>query len=202
MNKNSDSFVSHGLGGSASSWLDLVNSELSDGYGNFTDLLENRDWVYSFLKYWDFRVSLESFPQQKFKTLRAQLRQLVAKAASGERLGSKQLEHLNGWLKVWFHVRVSEDQNGLHRDLIPVRSGWPVILANLASAFVDTLIAYEPSRLRICQNEDCRWVFIDKTRGNVRRWCSNATCGNRARVRKARAGAEMRIEKDRRKPHT
>jgi predicted RNA-binding Zn ribbon-like protein len=165
-----------------------VNSDLWDGYGNFTDMLENREWMTSFLKYWDFPVPLETFPQQKFKALRAQLRRLVERTDSGERLGVKELEHLNDWLKVDFYARIGEDQNGLHLDLMPVRSGWPAILANLASAFVESLIAHEHDRLKICQNEDCRWVFIDATRGNVRRWCSNATCGNRARVRKARAG--------------
>jgi predicted RNA-binding Zn ribbon-like protein len=187
MHKNSDPFSSRGFGGGAS-WVDLVNSELWDGYGNFTDMLENRVWMISFLNYWDFRMPLEMFPQQKFKTLRAQLRRLVEKCASGERLGMQQLEHLNDWLKVDSYRRIGEDQTGLHLDLIPVRSGWPVILANLASAFVSCLIAHEHSRLKICQNEECRWIFIDVTRGNVRRWCSNATCGNRARVRKARAG--------------
>lgn len=187
MSKNCDPFSSRGLGGSAS-WLDLVNSELRDGYGNFTDMLEDRAWMTSFLKYWGFRVPLETFPQHKFKTLRAQLRQLVEKAGSGEQLGVKQLEHLNDWLKVDFYARIGEDQNGLHLNLIPVRSGWPAIMANLTSAFVDSLIAHEHYRLKICRNEDCRWVFIDVTKGNVRRWCSNATCGNRARVRKARAG--------------
>ncbi len=187
MTKNSDPFSLRGFGGVAP-WLDLVNSELWDGYGAFTDMLEDRAWVTSFLKYWDFRVPLESFPQPKFKMLRTQLRRLVVKADSGEPLGVRQLQHLNDWLKVDFYARIGEDQNGLRLDLIPVRSGWPVILANLTSAFVDRLIASEQNRLKICQNEDCRWVFLDATRGNVRRWCSSATCGNRARVRKARAG--------------
>jgi predicted RNA-binding Zn ribbon-like protein len=185
MSKIYDPFASHGFG-SGASWLDLVNSELWDGYGHFTEMLEDRAWVTAFLKHWDFRVPLETYPQQKFKTLRAQLRREVERAASGERLGAKQLEPLNDWLKVDFYARIGEDQNGLHLDLIPVRSGWPVILANLASSFVDSLIAREHNRLKICQNEGCRWVFIDATKGNVRRWCSNATCGNRARVRKAR----------------
>ena len=90
MSKTCDPFSSRGFGGDAS-WLDLVNSELWDGYGNFTDMLEDRAWMTSFLKFWAFRVPRETFPQHKFKMLRAQLRQLVEKAGSGEQLGVKNL---------------------------------------------------------------------------------------------------------------
>jgi predicted RNA-binding Zn ribbon-like protein len=40
-----------------------------------------------------------------------------------------------------------------------------------------------PSRayVRICPGESCGWLFLDQ-RGR-RRWCSMATCGNRAKVR-------------------
>jgi predicted RNA-binding Zn ribbon-like protein len=40
-----------------------------------------------------------------------------------------------------------------------------------------------PSRahVRICPGESCGWLFLD-ARGR-RRWCSMATCGNRAKVR-------------------
>ena len=104
MNEIYDPFSARGFGGGAS-WLDLVNSELWDGYGNFTEMLEDRVWVTTFLRYWDFRVPLESYPQHKFKTLRGQLRQLVERVASGEQLGVKQMEPLNEWLKVDFYAR-------------------------------------------------------------------------------------------------
>jgi hypothetical protein len=40
-----------------------------------------------------------------------------------------------------------------------------------------------PSRahVRVCPGESCGWLFLDQ-RGR-RRWCSMATCGNRAKVR-------------------
>ena len=188
---NNNSSVTRGFGGSAS-WLDLVNSELWDGYGNFTDMLEDRAWIDGFMKYWDFRVPTgDRFRSHKFKTLREQIRRLVRdKLIRASKWDVKQLEHLNDWLKVTSIARIGEDQNGLRfaTESASEFGGWPVIMANLTSAFVDSLMAHEHDRLKICRNEDCRWVFIDVTKGNVRRWCSNATCGNRARVRKARAG--------------
>lgn len=35
--------------------------------------------------------------------------------------------------------------------------------------------------IRLCPGDSCGWIFLD-TRGR-RRWCSMATCGNRAKVR-------------------
>jgi len=37
-------------------------------------------------------------------------------------------------------------------------------------------------RLREC--EACTWLFLDTSRGGRRRWCSMATCGNRAKARR------------------
>jgi predicted RNA-binding Zn ribbon-like protein len=36
------------------------------------------------------------------------------------------------------------------------------------------------SRLRQC--DACTWLFIDRSKGGRRRWCSMATCGNRTKA--------------------
>lgn len=36
-------------------------------------------------------------------------------------------------------------------------------------------------RLKACRGEDCRWVYLDGSRNNSRRWCDMAACGNRAK---------------------
>ena len=38
--------------------------------------------------------------------------------------------------------------------------------------------------VRIAACEECRWLFIDRTRNRSRRWCDPADCGNRARQRR------------------
>jgi predicted RNA-binding Zn ribbon-like protein len=47
--------------------------------------------------------------------------------------------------------------------------------------------------MRVCANEECRWVFHDTSRSGRRKWCDMATCGNRAKVarhrEKSRRGA-------------
>lgn len=39
-------------------------------------------------------------------------------------------------------------------------------------------------RLRQCQDRDCGWLFLDRTRNGSRVWCSSADCGNRTRARR------------------
>jgi len=39
------------------------------------------------------------------------------------------------------------------------------------------------SRVRMCPGEGCHWLFLDLSRNGTRRWCSMASCGNRAKVR-------------------
>ncbi len=36
-------------------------------------------------------------------------------------------------------------------------------------------------RLKVCQNDACRWAFYDHSRARSGRWCSMQVCGNRAK---------------------
>ena len=40
------------------------------------------------------------------------------------------------------------------------------------------------ARLRQCQDTDCGWLFLDRTKNGSRVWCSSADCGNRTRARR------------------
>lgn len=39
------------------------------------------------------------------------------------------------------------------------------------------------SRLKVCRNPGCQWVFYDRSRNQSRRWCEMRVCGNRAKAR-------------------
>jgi predicted RNA-binding Zn ribbon-like protein len=64
-------------------------------------------------------------------------------------------------------------------------------LARLADPLVRELTAGHPDRIRICDNDTCRWVFYDTSRTGRRRWCSMATCGNQAKAARHRARAKQ-----------
>jgi hypothetical protein len=60
-------------------------------------------------------------------------------------------------------------------------------LARLVEPLVIEMAAGHPERLRICDNQTCRWVFYDISRTGRRRWCDMSTCGNRAKAARHRA---------------
>jgi predicted RNA-binding Zn ribbon-like protein len=55
------------------------------------------------------------------------------------------------------------------------------IIGPLAWAALDLLRGDELQRLKQCPPDDCRFLFIDRTKNNSRRWCSMAACGDRAK---------------------
>jgi predicted RNA-binding Zn ribbon-like protein len=60
-------------------------------------------------------------------------------------------------------------------------------LARLCDPLVAELTGGSPERIRICDNDRCRWVFYDTSRTGRRRWCDMSTCGNRAKAARHRA---------------
>jgi predicted RNA-binding Zn ribbon-like protein len=56
--------------------------------------------------------------------------------------------------------------------------------SRLALAAWDLLAHEDGRRLRQCRDDDCGWLFLDRSRNGSRVWCSSADCGNRARARR------------------
>ncbi|HXM56892.1 MAG TPA: ABATE domain-containing protein [Candidatus Dormibacteraeota bacterium] len=52
---------------------------------------------------------------------------------------------------------------------------WPVV-----RDAADLLSSPGASRLAVCANERCGWLFLDRT--HRRRWCSMSSCGNRVKA--------------------
>jgi predicted RNA-binding Zn ribbon-like protein len=67
------------------------------------------------------------------------------------------------------------------------------LLFPLARSLADLVCTEDFTDVKACEGPTCTLLFIDRTRGRARRWCSMAVCGNRAkqaahrkRARKAR----------------
>ncbi|GGT14922.1 hypothetical protein GCM10010271_17060 [Streptomyces kurssanovii] len=67
------------------------------------------------------------------------------------------------------------------------------LLAVVARDAVDLLTdPVARSRLRQCEGDNCRRVYLDTSRGRRRRWCSSEVCGNRERVARHRRKASVK----------
>lgn len=40
------------------------------------------------------------------------------------------------------------------------------------------------ARVRACEADSCRWLFLDTSKNHTRRWCNMKVCGNRAKARR------------------
>jgi predicted RNA-binding Zn ribbon-like protein len=61
----------------------------------------------------------------------------------------------------------------------------PVWILSLQTSALLTSAAM--SRLRSCQTETCRWLFLDTSKNHSRRWCDMKVCGNRMKARRFQA---------------
>ena len=187
MNQTNDKYSARGFG-KEYPWMDLANTLEWNGFGKLTDHLDNPAWLPGFLKHWELSATtLQPIPIQELTTLRALLRRLFARLTSGAPLTSRDLAALNSYLNVPVRLQMFQRQNGVRPDLVPLHPGWAWIMARIAASFGEMLSMGRQDRLKSCPNKLCRWIFYDQTKGNTRRWCNDRTCGNRDRVRRARA---------------
>ncbi len=66
--------------------------------------------------------------------------------------------------------------SGRHIEATPEQA-----LATVARAAVDLLGGPDVTLLKECQRPECNQVFIDRSRGFRREWCSMTTCGNKVK---------------------
>jgi predicted RNA-binding Zn ribbon-like protein len=72
-------------------------------------------------------------------------------------------------------------------DGLGVRASWELPedlglpLDQLALLASELLTGASRDHIHLCPGDNCGWLFLDP--GGRRRWCSMATCGNRAKVR-------------------
>lgn len=88
-----------------------------------------------------------------------------------------------------------------------LRAGWSGLDASLDGPTwpvvwdaVQLLLSDESARLRVCGGQDCGWVYLDRSRNGLRRWCEMETCGttakNRRRGRRPRQPSSSRGRED------
>ena len=187
MSLTPDQFRKKGHGKTAP-WIDLVNSEEWDTWGRPTDWLTDPAWLPFFLEHWGINApDLASFPKTRFKRLRNALRKSCEAIVAARKVSERELRTVNSALNIAGKRQLIHGKNGLQVEFVPRSEGWDWVLAQIALSFASQLSGGDTSRIKICKNEDCRWVFYDATKAKTRRWCSDKVCGNRERVRRARA---------------
>lgn len=57
----------------------------------------------------------------------------------------------------------------------------------IAQAALDLISSPLMQRVRGCEADTCRWLFLDTSKNHTRRWCKMKVCGNRMKARRYQA---------------
>ena len=66
------------------------------------------------------------------------------------------------------------------------------MLGPIVASAVTLLTGGPRDRVRTCESDTCRWVFLDTSKNRSRRWCDMKQCGNRAKARRFQERARER----------
>jgi predicted RNA-binding Zn ribbon-like protein len=189
----------HRHAGSVEATLEFLNTTELDGSGQWAETLptlrEAAGWLVGHgLLYPEEAGPLGRLDDTRQRDLlahlhgtRAAIREVMESLVAGRPAADSAVAAVNGLLWARTVVELAQADGTLvarHRHVGDALEG---ALARLAEPLVDSVASGETGRLRICANDGCRWVFEDTSRTGRRRWCSMASCGNRAKAARHRA---------------
>jgi predicted RNA-binding Zn ribbon-like protein len=137
------------------------------------------------LKHLDSSAAERAQVLHRVKELREALAAIAYAQIDGKRLSASALVTLEDYFReASVHRHLSADQ---------LRAVWswrrlecqvmaPVWL--LAQATEGFLLSEGSSELRCCASKTCRWLFLDASKNQTRRWCDMKVCGNRMKARR------------------
>jgi predicted RNA-binding Zn ribbon-like protein len=131
---------------------------------------------------------------ERFQHLRDVLHAVAAEVTESGHPTPDQLRDLNHILRHGLHYhQIEMDPDGTRYTFAQVGDRLDQARATIASSLAQFLAEDAPSRLRVCANDGCRFLFIDRSPTGRRRWCDMRTCGNQAKVARHRARARDQL---------
>lgn len=189
----------HRHAGSIETTLDFLNTDELDGSGHRSETLPTLPDAAAWLVQHDLLYPEEARPLvhlapsrqghllAHIRAARAAIREVVESLVAARPTAEAAVGVVNDLLRARTVVELALTDGTLVARHRRVGDALEDALARLAVPLVETVAAGETGRLRICANEGCRWVFEDASRTGRRRWCSMASCGNRAKAARHRA---------------
>lgn len=176
----SDRDTATGVIGLVQAFVNTV--DLQDGPEELTDPNTLRDWLVA-----RRLLEPEAHPAEgdlkNAVAVREAIRGLIA-ANTGGRVYPVDLATLNE-AAARSRLRPRFGPDGKAR-LEPDEAGVVGALGRVVAAVYTAMADPEWRRLKLCGSASCRWAFFDRSRNRSSRWCTMASCGNRAKARRFR----------------
>ncbi|MBI3129785.1 MAG: ABATE domain-containing protein [Acidobacteria bacterium] len=117
--------------------------------------------------------------------LREALYRLFSSQARGRAAAAADLNQLNDRLGAALaHLRVESREGAFDWVWSGVPEHLDAPLWPILRSAADLLTSPRRNWVRECDGAQCTWLFLDLSRAHSRRWCSMASCGNRAKARR------------------
>jgi predicted RNA-binding Zn ribbon-like protein len=122
----------------------------------------------------------------RIRAVRDALRELLDAAVEERPPSRSALREVNRALRAQYIYELVPASDGVSLD--HRHEGDPIsgAMARLSEAIARELTGDAVRRLRICANDECRWVFNDHSPAGRRKWCDMSSCGNRAKAARHR----------------
>ena len=153
--------------------LDIINS---NRFGEYLakpgrDMLNNANWLHVLVDKWnlDVKFPIQSNDLKILQELRDNMQQAVKYLNLDTKLCAEELVKVNSILKN-----------------TPLCDSWANVIWSTAYSFAKLISEYDITRIKICENKDCGWIFYDESKSRTRRWCDHKICGNLMKVRRYR----------------
>ncbi len=176
----SDRETADGVVGLVQSFVNTV--DLQDGPEELTDPNTLRSWLVA-RKLLEPDAQPDETDLKHAIALREAIRGLIG-ANAGGRVYPIDLATLNeAASRSRLRPRFANDGRA---RLEPDAPGVVGALGRIVAAVYAAMADPDWRRLKLCGSSTCRWAFFDRSRNQSSRWCTMASCGNRAKARRFR----------------
>ena len=161
----------------------FVNTlDMEPGTEELTDPNRLRDWLVAH-RLMDRTAAVDEADLKHAVALREAMRSVIG-ANTGMRIYPVEVATLNEAASA-SRLRMRFGPDGGAR-LEPEAIGAVGAMGRLVATLYAAMRSEDWSRLKLCGSGTCRWAFYDRSKNHSSRWCTMATCGNRAKARRFR----------------
>lgn len=168
--------------------LDFVNSSWYITHKPFSDPLRDNGWFGRLAGKYDMELppAPKADELEELLELRSFLSQVFDKLITGITLEESDIKLVNNYMRpARFHRELKCTGGACSLQDVPEILNWDWFMAEVAASFSRLLSSELVNCLKVCQNPDCKWLFIDKSKSRNRKWCDD-TCATLMKVRRFR----------------
>ncbi len=171
--------------------MDFVNTKWYVNHERMSDLFEDQDWFRQWLAKYGHSLDDTFFQTPNLLSTLRELRVFLSNCFdqlnSNNMFSEASLNRLNAYAnayKATYNLVTIDNSYSLIQNVNPLTL--EDFIGLLSNSFIRFVVESDLSRFRICDNDECKWLFVDSTKSKTKKWCCN-TCASLVKVRKYRA---------------